>query len=103
MAPPASSLPCEAASQSEPVAPAPRDTTAVAANQVVETASGETVLTNAGTGSPLLLGASERPVAGRSLHSPVGGCPPRTGNIDQDRISHIAATVLETLRQRGAI
>jgi dihydrodipicolinate synthase/N-acetylneuraminate lyase len=34
---------------------------------------------------------------------PVGGCPPRTGNIDQDRISHIAATVLETLRQRGAI
>jgi 2-dehydro-3-deoxy-D-pentonate aldolase len=35
--------------------------------------------------------------------SPAGGCPPRSGNIDQDRISHIAATVLETLRQRGAI
>ena len=37
------------------------------------------------------------------VESPVGGCPPRTGNIDQDRVSHIAATVLETLRQRGAI
>jgi 4-hydroxy-tetrahydrodipicolinate synthase len=35
--------------------------------------------------------------------APAGGCPPRTGNIDQDRISHIAATVVETLRQRGAI
>jgi dihydrodipicolinate synthase/N-acetylneuraminate lyase len=35
--------------------------------------------------------------------APSGGCPPRSGNIDQDRISHIAATVLETLRQRGAI
>ena len=37
------------------------------------------------------------------VESPAGGCPPRTGNIDQDRVSHIAATVLETLRQRGAI
>jgi 4-hydroxy-tetrahydrodipicolinate synthase len=37
------------------------------------------------------------------VEGPAGGCPPRTGNIDQDRISHIAATVLETLRQRGAI
>jgi 4-hydroxy-tetrahydrodipicolinate synthase len=35
--------------------------------------------------------------------APAGGCPQRTGNIDQDRISHIAATVVETLRQRGAI
>jgi dihydrodipicolinate synthase/N-acetylneuraminate lyase len=35
--------------------------------------------------------------------APLGGCPPRTGNIDQDRVSHIAATVLETLRQRGAL
>ena len=35
--------------------------------------------------------------------APAGGCPPRSGNIDQDRISHIAATVLETLRQRGAL
>jgi dihydrodipicolinate synthase/N-acetylneuraminate lyase len=34
---------------------------------------------------------------------PAGGCPPRTGNLDQDRVSHIAATVLETLRQRGAL
>jgi dihydrodipicolinate synthase/N-acetylneuraminate lyase len=37
------------------------------------------------------------------VDGPAGGCPPRSGNIDQDRISHIAATVLETLRQRGAI
>ena len=37
------------------------------------------------------------------VEGPAAGCPPRTGNIDQDRISHIAATVLETLRQRGAI
>jgi 2-dehydro-3-deoxy-D-pentonate aldolase len=35
--------------------------------------------------------------------TPAGGCPPRSGNIDQDRITHIAATVLETLRQRGAL
>jgi dihydrodipicolinate synthase/N-acetylneuraminate lyase len=37
------------------------------------------------------------------VDAPLGGCPPRTGNIDQDRVSHIAATVLETLRQRGAL
>ncbi len=37
------------------------------------------------------------------VEGPIGGCPPRTGNLDQDRISHIATTVLETLRQRGAI
>lgn len=37
------------------------------------------------------------------VEGPAGGCPPRSGNLDQDRISHIAATVLETLRQRGAI
>ena len=30
-------------------------------------------------------------------------CPPRTGNIDQDRISHITAAVLDQLRQQGAI
>jgi dihydrodipicolinate synthase/N-acetylneuraminate lyase len=35
--------------------------------------------------------------------SPAGGCPPRTGNISQDRISHIAATVIEQLQQRGVI
>jgi dihydrodipicolinate synthase/N-acetylneuraminate lyase len=34
---------------------------------------------------------------------PPGLCPPRTGNLDQDRISHIAATVLEELRKRGAM
>lgn len=32
-----------------------------------------------------------------------GCCPARTGNINQDRVSHIAATVVETLRQRGVI
>jgi dihydrodipicolinate synthase/N-acetylneuraminate lyase len=37
------------------------------------------------------------------VEGPAGGCPSRAGNIEQDRISHIAATVLETLRQRGAI
>ena len=37
------------------------------------------------------------------VECPASSCPPRTGNIDQDRVSHIAATVLETLRQRGAI
>jgi dihydrodipicolinate synthase/N-acetylneuraminate lyase len=30
-------------------------------------------------------------------------CPPRTGNIGADRISHIAATVLEELQRRGAL
>jgi 4-hydroxy-tetrahydrodipicolinate synthase len=37
------------------------------------------------------------------VDSPEGCCPPRTGNIQADRISHIAAQVIETLRQRGAI
>jgi dihydrodipicolinate synthase/N-acetylneuraminate lyase len=37
------------------------------------------------------------------VDEPACGCPPRTGNLDQDRVSHIAATVLETLRQRGAL
>ena len=37
------------------------------------------------------------------VDAPAGGCPPRTGKLDQDRIRHIAATVVETLRQRGAI
>ena len=35
--------------------------------------------------------------------APAGGCPPRSGNIEQDRISHIAATVLKELQKRGAI
>ncbi len=30
-------------------------------------------------------------------------CPPRTGDISQDRITHIAATVLQELQRRGAI
>jgi dihydrodipicolinate synthase/N-acetylneuraminate lyase len=34
---------------------------------------------------------------------PPGGCPPRTGNLNQDRISHIAATVLAELQRRGAL
>jgi dihydrodipicolinate synthase/N-acetylneuraminate lyase len=37
------------------------------------------------------------------VEPPAGGCPPRTGNIQQDRISHIAATVVEELQRRGAI
>jgi dihydrodipicolinate synthase/N-acetylneuraminate lyase len=37
------------------------------------------------------------------VDAPPGGCPPRTGNIDRDRISHIAATVLEELQRRGAL
>jgi len=32
---------------------------------------------------------------------PAGGCPMRTGNIDQDRISHIAAAVVQEMRERG--
>lgn len=34
---------------------------------------------------------------------PAGGCPPRSGDLGQDRISHIAATVVEELRKRGAL
>lgn len=30
-------------------------------------------------------------------------CPPRTGDVDQDRVRHIAAAVIEELRQRGAM
>jgi dihydrodipicolinate synthase/N-acetylneuraminate lyase len=30
-------------------------------------------------------------------------CPPRTGDINQDRVSHIAASVLEELHRRGAV
>ena len=33
--------------------------------------------------------------------APAGGCPPRTGNMNQDRISHIAATVIQQLKERG--
>ena len=37
------------------------------------------------------------------VDAPAGGCPPRTGNIDQDRISHITAAVVRELRERGTI
>jgi len=30
-------------------------------------------------------------------------CPPRTGDMSRDRISHIAATVVQELRRRGAV
>jgi hypothetical protein len=32
-----------------------------------------------------------------------GCCPPRTGDINRDRVSHIAASVLEELHRRGAV
>jgi len=32
---------------------------------------------------------------------PAGGCPTRTGNISEDRISHITAAVVQQLRERG--
>jgi 4-hydroxy-tetrahydrodipicolinate synthase len=34
---------------------------------------------------------------------PAEGCPPRSGNIEQDRVAQITATVLHELRQRGAL
>ena len=34
---------------------------------------------------------------------PSQGCPPRTGNMDQDRIQQIAAVVVQQLRERGAL
>jgi dihydrodipicolinate synthase/N-acetylneuraminate lyase len=37
------------------------------------------------------------------VDAPAGSCPARSGNIAQDRISHIAAAVVEELRQRGAV
>ena len=37
------------------------------------------------------------------VDAPPLGCPPRTGNIDQDRISHLAAAVIQQLRERGAV
>ncbi|OGS27728.1 MAG: hypothetical protein A2297_00285 [Elusimicrobia bacterium RIFOXYB2_FULL_48_7] len=35
------------------------------------------------------------------VEAPKEGCPPRTGNLSQDRINQIAATVIQTLRERG--
>ena len=37
------------------------------------------------------------------VDAPLGGCPPRSGDINQDRVSHIAATVLQELQRRGAV
>jgi dihydrodipicolinate synthase/N-acetylneuraminate lyase len=37
------------------------------------------------------------------IDAPNEGCPPRTGDITQDRIAQITASVLKTLQQRGAI
>jgi dihydrodipicolinate synthase/N-acetylneuraminate lyase len=37
------------------------------------------------------------------VETPTSGCPPRTGNLDEDRISHVAAAVLEELQRRGAV
>jgi dihydrodipicolinate synthase/N-acetylneuraminate lyase len=37
------------------------------------------------------------------VDAPSEGCPPRTGNVAQDRITQITASVLETLRERGVI
>lgn len=37
------------------------------------------------------------------VNTPAEGCPPRTGNLDQDRIRHIAAQVMQQLRQRGMV
>jgi dihydrodipicolinate synthase/N-acetylneuraminate lyase len=37
------------------------------------------------------------------VEAPAQGCPPRTGNLDEDRVTHIAAAVMQQLRERGAI
>jgi 4-hydroxy-tetrahydrodipicolinate synthase len=37
------------------------------------------------------------------VDSPSQGCPPRTGKMDEDRVSHITAAVLQQLKERGAI
>jgi 4-hydroxy-tetrahydrodipicolinate synthase len=37
------------------------------------------------------------------VDAPSSGCPPRTGNLTEDRISQIAASVVEVLRQQGAV
>ena len=34
---------------------------------------------------------------------PPTSCPPRTGDVDQDRIAHIAQGVIHELRQRGVL
>ena len=37
------------------------------------------------------------------VDTPPEGCPARTGNIAQDRVSQIAASVIQALREKGAI
>ena len=37
------------------------------------------------------------------VDGPSEGCPPRTGNPEQDRIRHITAKVVEELRERGVL
>jgi 4-hydroxy-tetrahydrodipicolinate synthase len=37
------------------------------------------------------------------LETPAGGCPPRTGDLNRDRVSHIAATVVDELQRQGVI
>ena len=37
------------------------------------------------------------------VDAPGEGCPPRTGNITQDRVAQITASVIQTLKERGAI
>jgi 4-hydroxy-tetrahydrodipicolinate synthase len=37
------------------------------------------------------------------VDAPDEGCPPRTGIITQDRVAQITASVIETLKERGAI
>jgi len=37
------------------------------------------------------------------VDTPPEGCPPRTGNLAQDRVNQIAAAVIQSLRERGAL
>jgi 4-hydroxy-tetrahydrodipicolinate synthase len=37
------------------------------------------------------------------VDAPAQGCPPRTGKLEEDRVTHIAAAVMQQLRERGAI
>ena len=37
------------------------------------------------------------------VDAPAEGCPPRTGNLGQDRVNQIAAAVIQSLRERGAL
>jgi len=37
------------------------------------------------------------------VDTPAEGCPPRTGNLGQDRVNQIAAAVIQSLRERGAL